>query len=105
MVVDRRILLHIVLALGTVLPACAAPERTSPAPSNAPRESGAPRTSRITVVVANEPASLYYTLAPAATRGSAGILFDFLGPGLSLDDGEGTLRPLLVEAIPSIENG
>ncbi len=83
-----------------LLTACTTAERSGPTAGDAPRAAGTPRTTRLTVVVANEPASLYYTIAPAATRGSAGVLFDFLAPGLALADNTGTLEPLLVEAIP-----
>jgi peptide/nickel transport system substrate-binding protein len=102
---DRRLVWYLALAVGTIAAGCAAPDRSAPAASSGSREATPPRTSRLTVVVANEPASLYYTLAPAATRGSAGIIYDFLSPGLALNDNEGALRPLLVEEIPSIENG
>jgi len=105
MAADRRFVMVLALAVSTILAACASPERSGPAAGSGGREAGAPRHSRLTVVVANEPVVLYYSLAPAATRGSAGILYDFLSPGLALSDNEGTLRPLLVEEIPSIENG
>ncbi len=100
-----RIVVLLALACSAVAAGCAVPERSNPAQNDAPREGAAPRTSRLTVVVANEPASLYYSLAPAATRGSAGIIYDFTGSGLALNDNEGALRPLLVEELPSIENG
>jgi peptide/nickel transport system substrate-binding protein len=93
------------VAMALIATGCAtAPERAGPAPGRVTAEAASRRPARITVVVANEPASLYYTLAPAATRGSAGLLYDLMSPGLSLSDSEGALHPLLVEAIPSIEN-
>jgi peptide/nickel transport system substrate-binding protein len=60
---------------------------------------------RITIVVPNEPPSLYYPLAPATTRGSAGLIYDLVGPGLALSDNDGTLHPLLVDQVPSLDNG
>jgi hypothetical protein len=90
------------VAAALLVTACATgSERPGAAPGGQAAEPSNRSPARITVVVANEPASLYYTLAPAATRGSAGLLYDLMSPGLSLGDSEGVLRPLLVEAIPS----
>ena len=58
--------------------ACASPERGAVPAASAPGELAAPAPAlkRLSVVVANEPAAIYYTVAPLSTRGSAGIIFD-----------------------------
>jgi len=57
------------------------------------------------MVVANDPMVLYYPLAPASTRGSAGLVYDFVSPGLTLYDDTGRLRPILIDQVPSLDNG
>jgi peptide/nickel transport system substrate-binding protein len=75
------------------------PQRASPQgePASAPR--------RISIAIPNEPVVLYYGLAPTSSRGSGALLQDLLHPGLVVRDNENQLRPLLIEAIPSVENG
>src|SRR3954452_21892947 len=79
------------------------PTETGRSPTSSGSAAQGPK--RITMVVPNEPSILYYPLAPLATRGSAGLVYWFLGTGLALADGEGVLHPLLSEQVPTIENG
>src|SRR5262249_8219683 len=77
----------------------------SPGSTTPQKESGSSPTKRLTLVVPNEPPILYYPLAPSATRGSAGLIYDLVGPGLALGDNDGVLHPLTAQNVPSIENG
>jgi len=84
----------------------------STGPSAAARQSNESRPAaaatvpkRITVVIPNEPPILYYPLAPLSTRSGGGILYDLIHPGLAVTDHENALRPILVEQIPSLDNG
>jgi peptide/nickel transport system substrate-binding protein len=94
------------LALLVFAAGCASPGGPAAGASDARQEAGgAVGPKRLSLVVPNEPAVLYYPLAPVSTRGGASLLFEFLHPGVALSDNEGLLRPVLVEAVPSLDNG
>jgi peptide/nickel transport system substrate-binding protein len=61
-------------------------------------------TKRIVISIPNEPVVLYYPLAPTSSRGSASLVYDLTHPGLSAFDSANGLQPLLMEAVPSVEN-
>lgn len=87
---------------------CAPAERaatTGTGDTGKPASAPAAGPKRLTLVVPNEPPFFYYPLAPLSTRSGGGLLYDFIHPGLAVTDNENTLRPILVEQIPSIENG
>jgi hypothetical protein len=98
------------LALILLVAACSAP--TAP---GAQRDQGAatpgaeaPRpvvAQRITLAITTEPTSLYYALIPSPVRASPGSIQELVSPGLAVFDNYGVLRPIAVEAIPTIENG
>jgi peptide/nickel transport system substrate-binding protein len=96
--------ISIVIA-GCVLAGCAAPEAPRASQNNEARGQSPATTKRIVGAIPNEPVMLYYGLAPTSTRGGQGILQDLLHPGLVVRDNQNELRPLLVEAVPSVENG
>ncbi len=48
---------------------------------------------------------LYHPLAPTSSRGSAALVYDLVHPGLAAFDSANGLVPLLVESVPSVENG
>src|SRR5262245_30491860 len=98
-------LLGLLLLVVTLSAACGQPSDQGVPTADGPAAARATGPKQMHVVVSNEPAVLYYPLAPLSTRGSAGMVFWFLGAGVALGDREGVLHPLLVEQIPSIENG
>jgi peptide/nickel transport system substrate-binding protein len=99
-------LIAFVLVL-TVATACTAPPRQAGAPggSDQPAAQPAGGPKRIVISIPNEPVVLYHPLAPTSSRGSATLVYDLVHPGLSAFDSASGLRPLLVESVPSVENG
>ena len=104
---NRGVLLSVLLV---VLVSCAAPPRGAGVPDAgvgavpvAPALPTGPQ--RISIGITAEPTSLYYPLIPAPVRAVPGSIQELVSPGLVLFDNFGALRPLLVEAVPSIENG
>ncbi len=88
-----------------VMLACAGPQASAPsgARNGSEQPTGAPK--RIVISIPNEPVVLYHPLAPTSSRGSAALVYDLVHPGLSALDSASGLTPLLVEAVPSVENG
>ncbi len=98
----RLLLLAVVLIVG-----CAPSSPRSAAPGDVPPESAARPTTpkRLTAAIISDPPTLYYALNPAASRGGSESLQDLVNAGLSIVDREGSLRPQLATAVPSLENG
>jgi len=92
------------LSLLVVLSACAAPAPRSS--TQAASQSSAPSnsTKRIVAATKNQPSFLYYKLHPGPTAGAEEI-GDLVSSGLVIADDQGLLRPLLGEAVPSLDNG
>jgi peptide/nickel transport system substrate-binding protein len=93
----------LMLALAVV--ACTAPSgsgRQSAGPGSEPARIGP---KRITIAILTEPPALHYNLIPNPIRASPGSIQELIHPGLSVFDNGGALRPILSEAVPSVENG
>lgn len=97
----------VVMILLTVMAACSpsTPSERSTAPGADSSRPGGPK--RISVVIRGNP----FALAQAINAGGAGTVPGIdqvevlLHTGLSVEDGQGRLRPRLAEAVPSQENG
>ena len=59
----------------------------------------------LTTAIIGDPPTFYQVLNPAGSRGGSEILQDLAHAGLSIVDREGSLRPQLASAVPSLENG
>ncbi len=93
------------LVLGLVLVACSAPGGAGRQANGGAPEPARKSPKRITIALLTEPPSLHYNLIPNPIRASTGSIQELVHPGLAVSDNEGTLRPVLAEAVPSIENG
>jgi peptide/nickel transport system substrate-binding protein len=94
------------LLLMLLLPvACASPRAGVPSAATSLADQSANQTKRIVISIPNEPVVLYHPLAPTSSRGSAALVYDLVHPGLSALNSASGLTPLLVEAVPSVENG
>ena len=92
------------LTLPLVVLACAAPRGdVSPSGERAREASRSPK--RVTVAITAEPPGLHYALIPSPIRATPGSIQEIVHPGLAVFDNQGVLRPVLAEAVPSIENG
>jgi peptide/nickel transport system substrate-binding protein len=92
--------------LVVTLGACATPQRgtgAQDAATSRPEGSGGPK--RITIAINVEPPALHYNLIPNPVRANPGSIQEILNPGLTAWDNEGTLRPILAEAVPTVDNG
>lgn len=94
----------LLLALALLVGGCGVPA----GPAEGERRAEAPkpaRPARITAAVAGDPPSLYPALNPAGAARGVESLTDLVNAGLSIVDNQGSLRPQLAEAVPSVENG
>jgi peptide/nickel transport system substrate-binding protein len=101
----RYSILWLALWLGV---ACTGPQAPSGATDRSagpaqPGDTSGPK--RITIAITAEPPSLYYALIPSPIRAGPGSIQEIVHPGVAVFDNLGTLRPVLVERVPSIENG
>jgi len=86
--------------------ACAQPERGVGSQPNGSARTEAPSgPRRINLAINVEPPALHYNLVPNPIRANPGSIQEIIHPGLTSWDNEGTLRPILGEAVPSIDNG
>lgn len=91
------------LAVLFFLAACA-PAQPGRSESSAP----APRSSapkRILAAIRGDPHTVYQALNPSSNIPGIDALQELAHAGLSVDDPQGTRRPQLAEAVPSLENG
>src|SRR5687768_15036617 len=100
---SRRRLIPIV-ALGVLLLACASPQAGQRAEggSNQPGRS-APK--RLVTAIMAEPATLHRALFRGGVTQAQDISDYFVNSGMSAVDSQGMRRPILAEALPSVENG
>ncbi len=102
----RRSLPDLLLAalLVMLLPACAGQPAGVPGASG-PGAGGSPQApKRITAAISGDPRTLYANFGAAGVRG-VDALNALVNAGFSTQDDVGTLRPLLAEAVPTVENG
>jgi peptide/nickel transport system substrate-binding protein len=93
------------LVLVSLLAACTGPQAANPASDARPASPAASGPRRIVISIPNEPVVLYHPLAPSSSRGSATLVYDLIHPGLAAFDYASGLQPLLVERLPTVENG
>ncbi|HZT05743.1 MAG TPA: ABC transporter substrate-binding protein [Chloroflexota bacterium] len=98
----RRVRVALLATLLCVGCARAGPTPASPAEPSQSASAAAPK--RIVAATKNVPSFLYYKLHPGPTAGAEEI-GDLLDSGLVITDDSGLLRPLLGEAVPSLDNG
>jgi peptide/nickel transport system substrate-binding protein len=85
--------------------ACASSERGASPQSQAAAPEARSGPKRVIIAINVEPPALHYNLIPNPVRANPGSIQEVLHPGLTQWDNEGTLRPVLAEAVPSTENG
>src|SRR5438445_396745 len=104
-VAARRIGVGLILAL--IILGCApqqAQERPSAASAPQPAAATAPR--RLVMAIMAEPVALHRALIPPGYVVQAGDLADkVVNMGFSILDSDGVRRPMLAEAVPTLENG
>jgi peptide/nickel transport system substrate-binding protein len=97
--------LVLLLIAGLLLSGCASPgsaPRGQSGSDPAPRAAGP---KRITIAITSEPTALYYALIPSPVRAAPGSIQELVHLGLTAFDNEGTLRPIMSETVPTVENG
>lgn len=97
------VLLVLLSALGAT--ACAGPLTPKAPERGGSPGSGAPTApKRITAAISGDPKTVYANFGAAGVRG-ADALNALVNSGFSTVDDTNTLRPLLAEAVPTVENG
>lgn len=98
------------LVLSLFVAACAGPQATPGASSPAGEQTGTPK--RVVAAINGVAQSVYARLVAGAAGAGAGgqilgsdVLRQLVGSGLAVEDNTGEMRPLLAEAVPSVENG
>jgi peptide/nickel transport system substrate-binding protein len=98
------------LVLTVLISACASPQPNPASPGAVSQPSAAPK--RVVAAINGTAQSVYARLVAGAAGAAAGgqvlgsdVLRQLVGSGLSVEDSTGEMRPLLAEAIPTVENG
>lgn len=99
-----RVLTTILFLLGGSVAACAAPPsgQRSPVTMDAQARSGP---KRLNTVIMAEPAALYRALFRGGVTQAQDVSDFFVNSGLTALDSQGARRPVLAEAVPSLQNG
>ncbi len=100
-------LLGVSLLVATLLAACAAPAAREAAPSQPRQAPALAAPKRVVAAVQSYPATLNSRVGATVGGATAGVdaLEELLHTGLTTPDAQGTLRPRLAEAVPTVENG
>src|SRR5438132_886348 len=103
-VAARRVGFGAILAV--IILGCAAPQAQERPAGSAPQPAAAPGPRRLVMGIMAEPVALHRALIPPGYVVQAGDLADkVVNMGFTILDPDGVRRPMLAEAVPTIENG